>query len=381
MGREPVHRDAPRRPATVRVLVNRLRASRRARVRAAGRHGHRVRLRLSRRGPTRRRHACAACCSLPDGYRASSRRVGRRRSRAFRASDSYRGFCSRRWPSTARRSPSSSARCGHRSTLRRARAPALASQGGGRRRSSARATRAAGELVLENHSDTVHPAFVHASSIWAARQRPVAGGARLTRRSACGRCSRTARRGRSGRTPGCWSRGLRPFVDGRLSRRQPARGGPQTIRRSPSTAPHWSGGSGATARRACSVSCAGQHRLSQLLFHEPVPPASRRPSDRGSGLHGRVRVLVQAQGRARADRSATPSRSRTSSTARRRLCSPATSKCTSALSKGSALSARTGCFSGASRAVTCRTAPGCSGAGPAPARCTSAISSRPGSST
>src|SRR5262245_41451538 len=28
------------------------------------------------------------------------------------------------------------------------------------------------KLVLENHNDTVHPAFVHASSIWAARQQP-----------------------------------------------------------------------------------------------------------------------------------------------------------------------------------------------------------------
>src|SRR5947199_1374041 len=30
------------------------------------------------------------------------------------------------------------------------------------------------KLVLENHNDTVHPAFVHASSIWAARQQPAA---------------------------------------------------------------------------------------------------------------------------------------------------------------------------------------------------------------
>jgi len=33
------------------------------------------------------------------------------------------------------------------------------------------------KLVLENHNDTVHPAFVHASSIWAARQAPTAEGA------------------------------------------------------------------------------------------------------------------------------------------------------------------------------------------------------------
>jgi phenylpropionate dioxygenase-like ring-hydroxylating dioxygenase large terminal subunit len=34
------------------------------------------------------------------------------------------------------------------------------------------------KLVLENHNDTVHPAFVHASSIWAAREQPpVAPGA------------------------------------------------------------------------------------------------------------------------------------------------------------------------------------------------------------
>jgi phenylpropionate dioxygenase-like ring-hydroxylating dioxygenase large terminal subunit len=32
------------------------------------------------------------------------------------------------------------------------------------------------KLVLENHNDTVHPAFVHASSIWAARQEPTACG-------------------------------------------------------------------------------------------------------------------------------------------------------------------------------------------------------------
>ncbi len=32
------------------------------------------------------------------------------------------------------------------------------------------------KLVLENHNDTVHPAFVHASSIWAARQEPAAAG-------------------------------------------------------------------------------------------------------------------------------------------------------------------------------------------------------------
>jgi phenylpropionate dioxygenase-like ring-hydroxylating dioxygenase large terminal subunit len=32
------------------------------------------------------------------------------------------------------------------------------------------------KLVLENHNDTVHPAFVHASSIWAARQAPAADG-------------------------------------------------------------------------------------------------------------------------------------------------------------------------------------------------------------
>ncbi len=33
------------------------------------------------------------------------------------------------------------------------------------------------KLVLENHNDTVHPAFVHASSIWAAGQAPMAEGA------------------------------------------------------------------------------------------------------------------------------------------------------------------------------------------------------------
>lgn len=33
------------------------------------------------------------------------------------------------------------------------------------------------KLVLENHNDTVHPAFVHASSIWAAREQPAADGA------------------------------------------------------------------------------------------------------------------------------------------------------------------------------------------------------------
>jgi phenylpropionate dioxygenase-like ring-hydroxylating dioxygenase large terminal subunit len=32
------------------------------------------------------------------------------------------------------------------------------------------------KLVLENHNDTVHPAFVHASSIWAARQQPATEG-------------------------------------------------------------------------------------------------------------------------------------------------------------------------------------------------------------
>jgi phenylpropionate dioxygenase-like ring-hydroxylating dioxygenase large terminal subunit len=31
------------------------------------------------------------------------------------------------------------------------------------------------KLVLENHNDTVHPAFVHASSIWAAREPPAPG--------------------------------------------------------------------------------------------------------------------------------------------------------------------------------------------------------------
>jgi phenylpropionate dioxygenase-like ring-hydroxylating dioxygenase large terminal subunit len=31
------------------------------------------------------------------------------------------------------------------------------------------------KLVLENHNDAVHPAFVHASSIWAAREQPAAG--------------------------------------------------------------------------------------------------------------------------------------------------------------------------------------------------------------
>jgi phenylpropionate dioxygenase-like ring-hydroxylating dioxygenase large terminal subunit len=33
------------------------------------------------------------------------------------------------------------------------------------------------KLVLENHNDTVHPAFVHASSIWAAREQPAGEGA------------------------------------------------------------------------------------------------------------------------------------------------------------------------------------------------------------
>src|SRR5262245_24138778 len=32
------------------------------------------------------------------------------------------------------------------------------------------------KLVLENHNDTVHPAFVHASSIWAAREQPAGEG-------------------------------------------------------------------------------------------------------------------------------------------------------------------------------------------------------------
>jgi phenylpropionate dioxygenase-like ring-hydroxylating dioxygenase large terminal subunit len=36
------------------------------------------------------------------------------------------------------------------------------------------------KLVLENHNDTVHPAFVHASSIWAAREQPATGGEALS---------------------------------------------------------------------------------------------------------------------------------------------------------------------------------------------------------
>jgi phenylpropionate dioxygenase-like ring-hydroxylating dioxygenase large terminal subunit len=169
MGREPVivtrHADG-----SVRVLVNRC-AHRGARVCEAA-TGSTTEFVCAYHGWTYGTDGRLAGLPLPDGYaRPAGDSVGGGLARVPRV-DSYRGFL---FASLAEHGP----------TLAEFLGPLRASFDDFVERAPAGEVEVAGgvfkhayqgnwKLVLENHNDTVHPAFVHASSIWAARQEPVA---------------------------------------------------------------------------------------------------------------------------------------------------------------------------------------------------------------
>lgn len=173
MGREPVivtrHTDG-----SVRVLINRC-AHRGARVCEAA-AGSTAEFVCSYHGWTYGTDGCLAGLPLPDGYtRPAAESVGGGLARVPRV-DAYRGFL---FASLAN----------HGATLAEFLGPLRASFDDFVERAPEGEVEVAGgvfkhayhgnwKLVLENHNDTVHPAFVHASSIWAARQAPAADGAR-----------------------------------------------------------------------------------------------------------------------------------------------------------------------------------------------------------
>jgi phenylpropionate dioxygenase-like ring-hydroxylating dioxygenase large terminal subunit len=169
MGREPVivtrHTDG-----SVRVLVNRC-AHRGARVCEAA-AGTTTEFVCAYHGWTYATDGRLTGLPHPDGYaRPAGDSVGGGLARVPRV-DSYSGFL---FASLAEHGP----------TLAEFLGPLRASFDDFVERAPAGEVEVAGgvfkhayqgnwKLVLENHNDTVHPAFVHASSIWAARQEPVA---------------------------------------------------------------------------------------------------------------------------------------------------------------------------------------------------------------
>ena len=169
MGREPVivthHMDG-----TVRVLVNRC-AHRGARVCEAP-AGTTSEFVCAYHGWTYRTDGTLAGLPLPDGYpRPAAESVGGGLARVPRV-DSYRGFL---FASLAEHGPSLAEflgplRASFDDFVDRAPDGEIEMAGGVFKH----AYHGNWKLVLENHNDTVHPAFVHASSIWAARQMPAA---------------------------------------------------------------------------------------------------------------------------------------------------------------------------------------------------------------
>ena len=172
MGREPVivtrHGDG-----SVRALINRC-AHRGARVCEAA-TGTTAEFVCAYHGWTYATDGRLLGLPLPDGYaRPASESVGGGLARVPRV-EAYRGFL---FASLAEHGP----------TLAEFLGPLRASFDDFVERAPEGAVEVAGgvfkhayqgnwKLVLENHNDTVHPAFVHASSIWAARQAPTAEGA------------------------------------------------------------------------------------------------------------------------------------------------------------------------------------------------------------
>ncbi len=167
MGREPVivtrHRDG-----TVRVLVNRC-AHRGARVCEAP-AGNATELVCAYHGWTYDTAGCLVGLPLPGGYdRPAGESVGGGLARVPRV-DSYRGFL---FASLAEHGPTlgeflGPLRASFDDFVERAPDGEVEVVGGVFKH----AYQGNWKLVLENHNDTVHPAFVHASSIWAARQPP-----------------------------------------------------------------------------------------------------------------------------------------------------------------------------------------------------------------
>ena len=172
MGREPIivtrHGDG-----SVRALINRC-AHRGARVCEAA-TGTTAEFVCAYHGWTYATDGRLLGLPLPDGYaRPASESVGGGLARVPRV-EAYRGFL---FASLAEHGP----------TLAEFLGPLRASFDDFVERAPEGAVEVAGgvfkhayqgnwKLVLENHNDTVHPAFVHASSIWAARQAPAAEGA------------------------------------------------------------------------------------------------------------------------------------------------------------------------------------------------------------
>jgi phenylpropionate dioxygenase-like ring-hydroxylating dioxygenase large terminal subunit len=169
MGREPVivtrHRDG-----SVRVLVNRC-AHRGARVCEAA-CGTASEFVCAYHGWTYGTDGTLAGLPLPEGYaRPAGESVGGGLMRVPRV-DAYRGFL---FASLAEHGPTLAEflgplRASFDDFVERAPQGEVEVAGGVFKH----AYRGNWKLVLENHNDTVHPAFVHASSIWAARQQPPA---------------------------------------------------------------------------------------------------------------------------------------------------------------------------------------------------------------
>jgi phenylpropionate dioxygenase-like ring-hydroxylating dioxygenase large terminal subunit len=170
MGREPVivtrHTDG-----SVRVLVNRC-AHRGARVCEAA-AGSARQLVCAYHGWTYDTDGSLCGLPLPEGYARPI--VGTAEGGLARAArvDVYRGFI---FASLAPHGPSlveflGPLRGSFDDFVERAPAGEVEVAGGVFRH----AYQGNWKLVLENHNDTVHPAFVHASSIWAAREQPAMG--------------------------------------------------------------------------------------------------------------------------------------------------------------------------------------------------------------
>jgi phenylpropionate dioxygenase-like ring-hydroxylating dioxygenase large terminal subunit len=166
MGREPVivtrHRDG-----LLRVLINRC-AHRGARVceAASGTTGEFV---CAYHGWTYTTDGALAGLPLPEGYACPAGESIGGLARVPRV-DAYRGFL---FASLAEHGPTLAEflgplRASFDDFVERAPDGEVEVAGGVFKH----AYRGNWKLVLENHNDTVHPAFVHASSIWAARQPP-----------------------------------------------------------------------------------------------------------------------------------------------------------------------------------------------------------------
>ena len=158
------------------------------------------------------------------------------------------------------------------------------------------------KLMLENHLDGAHPAWVHASSVAVARSAPEPGkpGESTTPTSRCGRCARTARPTRCGKRPACGPRRA-ATATWATTTTTTAWSPASAIRCSTSTESCLMQSIGEKRSRPHPARHALEHdRLPELLVHEPVPAAAHHPSARGGPLGG-LHVLVPHEAGAGAD--------------------------------------------------------------------------------